>query len=82
LSWADLRFLVGISKTGTLNKWWLRLRMLCSKHPRKSFDDLLIYFWWSLWLERNNRIFKGQQRTTKQVVQMVKDLVGRGLACR
>jgi hypothetical protein len=31
-------------------------------------------------LERNNRIFKGQQRTTEQVVQMVKDLVGRGLA--
>jgi hypothetical protein len=80
LSWADLWFLVGISKTGTLSEWWFRLRMLCSKHSRKSFDDLLIYFWWSLWLERNNRIFKDQQRMTEQVVQMVKDLVGRGLA--
>jgi hypothetical protein len=59
LSWADLRFLDSISKTGTLYMWWLRLRMLCSKQSRKSFDDLLIYFWWSLWLERNNRIFKG-----------------------
>jgi len=59
LSWANLRFLVGISKTGTLSEWWFRLRLLCSKHSRKSFDGLLIYFWWSLWLERNNRIFKG-----------------------
>jgi hypothetical protein len=81
LSWADMRFLVGISKTGTLHEWWLRLRMLCSKQSRKSFDGLLIYFWWSLWLERNNRIFKGQQRTTEQVVQVVKELVGGGLAC-
>jgi hypothetical protein len=81
LSWAELRFLFGISKTGTLSEWWYRLRMLCSKHSRKSFDGLLIYFWWSLWVERNNRIFKGQQRTTEQVVQMVKDFVGRGMAC-
>jgi hypothetical protein len=68
LSLADLWFLDGISKTGTLHTWWLRLRMLCSKQSRKSFDGLLIYFWWSLWLERNNRIFKSQQRTTEQVV--------------
>jgi hypothetical protein len=81
LSWVDLRFLDGISKTGTLYTWWLRLRMLCSKQSRKSFDGLLIYFWWSLWLERNNRIFKGQQRTIEQVVQVVKVLVGGGFAC-
>jgi hypothetical protein len=81
LSWANLRFLVGISKTGTLSEWWFRLRLLCSKHSRKSFDGLLFLFWWSLWLERNNRIFKSQQRTPEQVVQIVKDLVGRGLAC-
>jgi hypothetical protein len=52
LSWSDLRFLDGTSKTGTLCSWWLRLRMLCSKQSRKGFDGLLIYFWWSLWLER------------------------------
>jgi hypothetical protein len=52
LSWADLRFLDCTSKTGTLYSWWLRLRMLCSKQLRKSFNGLLIYFWWSLWLER------------------------------
>lgn len=63
LTWADLRFLDGIFKTGSLHKWWFRLRMLCSKQSRKKFDGLIIYFWWSLWLERNNRIFKGQQRT-------------------
>jgi hypothetical protein len=63
LSWADMRFLDGISKTGTLYTCCFRLRMLCSKQSRKSFDGLLIYFWWSLWLERNNRIFKGQQRS-------------------
>jgi hypothetical protein len=81
LTWADLRFLDGISKTGSLHTWWFRLRMLCSKQSRKSFDGLLIYFWWSLWLERNNIIFKGQQRTTEQVAHVVKELVGGVLAC-
>ena len=81
LTWADLRFLDGISKTGSLHEWWFRLRMLCSKQSRKHFDGLIIYFWWSLWLERNNRIFKGQQRTTEQMVQVVKELIGGGVAC-
>jgi hypothetical protein len=81
LTWADLRFLDGISKTGSLHAWWFRLRMLCSKQSRKSFDGLIIYFWWSLWLERNNRISKGQQRTTEQMVQVVKEFIGGGVAC-
>jgi hypothetical protein len=81
LSWTDLWFLDGTPKTGTLYTWWHRLRMLYSKQSRKSFDGLLIYFWWSVWLESNNIIFNGQQRTTEQVAQVVKELVGGCLAC-
>jgi hypothetical protein len=32
-------------------------------------------------LERNKRIFKDQQRMTEQVVQVVKELIGGGVAC-
>ena len=68
LAWADLRFLSGTPNSRSLYAWWRRLRSLCSKQPRKSFDALLIYFWWSIWLERYNMIFHQQQRTTEHVV--------------
>jgi hypothetical protein len=79
LAWADLRFLSGTPNTGSLYAWWRRLRTLCSKQSRKSFDCLLIYFWWTIWLKRNNRVFQQQQRTTNQVAQLVKGLVGGGI---
>jgi hypothetical protein len=36
----------------------------------------MIYFWWSLWLERNNRIFRNQQKNSDQVAYLVRELVG------
>jgi hypothetical protein len=76
LSWTNLSFLSGISSDGSLYDWWKRLRSLCCKKPKKIFDGILIYFWWNIWLERNNIIFQGQQRSIVQVAQLVKDQVG------
>jgi hypothetical protein len=55
--------------------WWRKLRSMCNKHSRRSFDGLMIYFWWSVWLERNNRIFHSQHRSAEQVALVVKELV-------
>lgn len=32
-------------------------------------------------MERNNIIFKGQQRTTEQMMQVVKELIDGGVVC-
>jgi hypothetical protein len=42
-------------------------------YPCGCFDGLLIQFWCSLWLERNNRIFQNQYRNVVQVAVAVKD---------
>jgi hypothetical protein len=76
LTWANLSFLSDISSLGSLYDWWKRLRSRCCKESKKIFDGLFICFWWNIWLERNNRIFKGQQRSTVKVAQLVKDQVG------
>jgi hypothetical protein len=75
LSWANMSFLRDISSPGSLYDWWKRLRSCCCKESKKIFDGLLICFWWNIWLERNNRIFQGQQRSTVEVAQLVKDQV-------
>jgi hypothetical protein len=66
---------VAFSSPGSLYDWWKRLRSRCCKESKKIFDGLLICFWWNIWLERNNGIFQGQQRSTVEVAQLVKDQV-------
>jgi hypothetical protein len=76
LSWANLSSFRGIYGTESLYDWWRNLRSMCSKHSRRLFNGLMIYFWWSVWLERNNRIFHNQHRSAEQVALVVKELVG------
>jgi hypothetical protein len=76
LIWGNCSFLGGNQTSESLYDWWRNLRGLCNRQSRKNFDGLLIYFWWSLWLERNNRIFRNQQKNTDQVAYLVRELVG------
>jgi hypothetical protein len=81
LSWANLSFITGVSNLESLYNWWKRLRSRCCKESKKIFDGLLICFWWNIWLERNNRIFQGLQRSVVQVTQLAKDQIGSFSVC-
>jgi hypothetical protein len=74
MNWANLSFLQGTQNSGSLYTWWKRLRNRCSKDTRKFFDGLMIYFWWHIWLERNRRVFQGQQRDIEQVAFSIKEV--------
>ena len=76
LSWANLSSFRGSYGSESLYDWWRNLRSRYSKHSRRSFDGLMFYFWWSVWLERNNKIFHSQHRSAEQVALVVKELVG------
>jgi hypothetical protein len=56
-TWAKLPFLSGVPNSYSIYAWWRRLRSLCNKDSRKTFDSLIIYFWWHICLEWNNRVF-------------------------
>lgn len=74
MNWTNLSFLQGTQNSGSLYTWWKSLRNRCSKDTRKFFDGLMIYFWWHIWLERNRRVFQGQQRDIEQVAFSIKEV--------
>jgi hypothetical protein len=65
--WGNCSFLRGNQTSESLYGWWRNIRGLCNRQSRRKFDGLLIYFLWSLWLERNNRIFRNQQKNADQI---------------
>jgi hypothetical protein len=40
---------------------------------RKRFNGMIIYTFWSLWKERNRRIFNNNYESVMQVVARIKD---------
>jgi hypothetical protein len=47
--------------------WWLLLRKRVHKSQRKGFDSLFALVTWSLWLERNARVFNSMSLRADQL---------------
>jgi hypothetical protein len=54
--------------------WWLRSRKQVAKNRQKAFNLLVFLVAWSLWLERNIRVFN---RSTSLVAAMLVSIQGR-----
>uniref|UniRef100_A0A0A9BLV1 Uncharacterized protein n=1 Tax=Arundo donax TaxID=35708 RepID=A0A0A9BLV1_ARUDO len=46
---------------------------MVAKACRRTFDSIVILCIWSIWKERNARVFRNQQVTTASLVQLVVD---------
>jgi hypothetical protein len=55
--------------------WRLRTRKLVAKARFKSFDPLVSLVGWSLWLERNNRVFRTSRSLVAALVLKIKNSV-------
>ena len=57
----------------TFTDWWLKQRGRFSKKILRGFDSYVIGTAWSLWKQRDTRVFNKpqQQRTPSQLVEMV-----------
>ncbi|OEL17762.1 hypothetical protein BAE44_0021220 [Dichanthelium oligosanthes] len=55
--------------------WWLKSQKCVAKTIRKGFDSLVMLIVWKIWLERNNRVFKGAAALPTDVI---KDVVVEG----
>jgi hypothetical protein len=65
-----------LTPTGTLQDffdWWLSSRKQIRKELRKAFDSLVILVAWSIWKERNRRIFQKEKVTTNELVDLIID---------
>ncbi|GJN34056.1 hypothetical protein PR202_gb22693 [Eleusine coracana subsp. coracana] len=48
--------------------WWLHNRKRIPKPRRRCFDSITILITWTLWLERNGRVFRNEQRRPATVL--------------
>ena len=54
-------------------EWWLLSRKQLGKEIRKTFDSLVILVAWSIWKERNQRIFQKVKLTAAELVDFILD---------
>jgi hypothetical protein len=54
-------------------EWWLMQRKCVPKQLRKGFDSLVFLIGWSLWKERNSRMFDGRTASVQQLQASIRD---------
>jgi hypothetical protein len=53
----------------SLMRWWTRIRNLQQRHKRKGINSLFMLVIWSVWKERNARLFNGSSTAAPHLVQ-------------
>jgi hypothetical protein len=71
--WLGLAVIDNIGPNGSLYNYWRRCRAKFDKTQRRSFDGVLIYFWWNIWKERNRRTFQSKSLQPKEVAFLCKE---------
>nr|TKV95142.1 hypothetical protein SEVIR_9G341600v2 [Setaria viridis] len=68
LSWmhCSCTFIPG---TQILQDWWAHLRQLQPRSRRRGLDSLFTLIIWSLWKERNARLFERQTTSVQELMQ-------------
>jgi hypothetical protein len=69
--WAKVDFPIPNSNFSSTEEWWLRARKKAPKDLRRDFDTVAILVHWSLWKERNGRIFQQVLSTTSRVFELI-----------
>jgi hypothetical protein len=70
LGWRNLILMPNVGMVD----WWLRSCKVVTKAYRKAFNYLVFLVAWSLWLERNNRVFNRKASTVAVLIS--------GILCR
>jgi hypothetical protein len=72
-SWFGLSTLDTVATNGSIHNYWRRCRAKIDKPNKRSFDGLIIYFWWNIWKERNRRTFENKSLQAREVAFLCKE---------
>ncbi|EEE56168.1 hypothetical protein OsJ_05086 [Oryza sativa Japonica Group] len=71
--WIGISFPVSGHEEENLTDWWTNARRFFRTGYRDIFDSVVALICWSLWKERNVRIFEQKVRTPEQLVEDIKE---------
>jgi hypothetical protein len=58
-----------------LIRWWPEARLRVPRPHRKGFDSIVLLVVWTLWKERNSRVFERYAETLRTIFQRIADEV-------
>ena len=68
-----LSLLDSVGMMGSLHSHWRKCRTKIDREHTKTFDGVMIYFWWNVWKERNRRTFQNKSMQPSQVAMICKE---------
>ncbi|CAM0879805.1 unnamed protein product [Alopecurus aequalis] len=63
--------LAPLPDTTSLEDWLLHSSQRLDKEKAKAWQSIVQLVWWSIWLERNNRVFKQRASTPAQLMHVI-----------
>jgi hypothetical protein len=73
IRWLNLTTLNTVDMAGSIHKYWRKCRAKFDKTQKRRLDNIMIYFWWNIWKERNRRTFQQKSLQANQVATLCKD---------
>jgi hypothetical protein len=71
LIWANLQEVIP-SMDLTMDEWWASARSRLQRDKRKALNTLVILVVWSIWKERNRRVFDGIFTPIQRIIDQIK----------
>ena len=63
-----------LPEPGNVSDWWDKTELTVQTSGKRR-SGRIIYTLWSIWKERNRRVFTGQRRTHREVVALALDAI-------
>jgi hypothetical protein len=73
--WLDLSMIDTVGSNRSLHNYWRRCCANIDRSQRKVFNDIMIYFWWNVWKDKNRRTFQNKTVQPRQVALLCKEEV-------
>ena len=72
MSWENLHHLVP-STQANLKEWWVKVRGSIIRKTRNLFDSLTIMIGWTVWQERNSRVFDKTSKPMNTIIKLIQN---------
>jgi hypothetical protein len=73
--WLQFQSLPVFAQFRTISGWWRASSNAVDRTLRRTFNGIVITFWWFIWKERNRRTFQNIKEDALQIARSIKEHV-------